>query len=49
MEDTCLNFSQICMLYRACKSRARKRGWGQLGAGILFSMLTYRTSFCFWL
>ena len=19
--------------YRACKSRARKRGWGQLGAG----------------
>ena len=20
-------------LYRACKSRARKRGWGQLGAG----------------
>ena len=33
---------------RACKSRARKRGWGQLGAGgPLYSMLTYRTLFCF--
>ena len=35
---------------RACKSRARKRGWGQLRAGSpLFSMLMYRTSFRFWL
>ena len=34
-------------MYRACKSRARKRGWGQLGAGGIYSMLTYRTLFCF--
>ena len=37
-------------LNRACKSRAQKRGWGQLGdRRSIFSMLTYRTSFCFWL
>ena len=24
-------------VYRACKSRARKRGWGQLGAGGLYT------------
>ena len=23
---------ETCLPYRACKSRARKRGWGQLGA-----------------
>ena len=29
-----LRFSeQKSGVYRACKSRARKRGWGQLGAG----------------
>ena len=36
------------MSYRACKSRARKRGWGQLGGRrSIYSMLTYRTLFCF--
>ena len=30
----------------ACKSRARKRGWGQLGGRtFIFSMLTYRACF----
>ena len=33
-----------CHRNKACKSRARKRGRKSI-----FSMLTYRTSFCFWL
>ena len=32
---------------RACKSRARNRGWGSWGWRSIYSMLTYRTLFCF--
>ena len=42
--------SPTCVLggvvYRACKSRARKRGWGRRS---IYAILTYRTLFCFWL
>ena len=42
-----LNYVTTHSRSSACKSRAQKRGWGQLGAGSVFFTLTYRTLILF--